>query len=170
MDLQTMNKQRKFVLIAAVVGLFSMFLSWGKISLFGYTAGSFKGTDVEYSFIPIACFIISGLIAFWGNQKQTLTTTNWFITLICGAVATLFTIWKFAAMPEGVTTGVGIYLAILSSLGILIAAFIFRSPTDNIKGGFDSLKKDISTKMNTGNTTPGTTNTGSGTDNPNSPL
>jgi len=170
MDFQTMNKQRKFVLIAAVIGMISMFLPWGKISLFGYTAGSFKGTDVEYSFIPIACFIVSGLMAFMGNQKQTLTTTNWFITIICGAVATLFTIWKFVDMPDGVTTGFGIYLAILSSLGVLIAAFIFRSPTDNIKGGFDSLKKDISTKMNSGNTGPAATNSGSSTDNPNPPL
>ena len=85
-------------------------------------------------------------------------------------MATLFTIWKFVDMPDGVTTGFGIYLAILSSLGVLIAAFIFRSPTDNIKGGFDSLKKDINTKMNSGNTGPDTTNTGSTTNNPNPPL
>ncbi len=35
MNFQTMNKQRKFILIAAAVGIIAMFLPWVKISFFG---------------------------------------------------------------------------------------------------------------------------------------
>jgi hypothetical protein len=162
MNFQTMNKQRKFVLIAALIGVVSMFLSWGKIALFGYAAGSFKGMDIPYSFVPLLCFIGCGILAYLGDQTLNVKITNWFIILICGALSALFAIWKFASMPTGVSAGLGIYLAILAAAGVLVAAFMFRAPEDNIKSGFDSLKKDINSKMNN----PNPPNSG----NPNPPL
>ncbi len=46
--------------------------------------------------------------------------------------------------------GLGIYIAALAAIGVLlIAAYMFRSPTDNIKDSFNTLKKDIESKMNT---------------------
>lgn len=37
MNFQTMNKQRKFVLIPAAAGIISMFLPWVRISVFGFS-------------------------------------------------------------------------------------------------------------------------------------
>ena len=37
MNFQTMNKQRKFVLIAAAVGIISMFLPWISVSVLGFS-------------------------------------------------------------------------------------------------------------------------------------
>ncbi len=63
----------------------------------------------------------------------------------------------------GSSLSFGIYLAAIAAVGVVAAAFMFRSPTDTIKGGFDSFRKDIDDKMkNTGNNTnqnnPGNTN------------
>jgi hypothetical protein len=57
--------------------------------------------------------------------------------------------------------GYGLYLAAIASIGILISAYAFRSPTDNLKDGFDSLKSSFSNKVskpgNVSNTTTTTT-------------
>ena len=50
--------------------------------------------------------------------------------------------------------GFGLYISGLAALGVLIAAYMFRSPTDNIKDGFNTLKKDIESKINTPANTP----------------
>ena len=46
---------------------------------------------------------------------------------------------------------IGFYLAVLAAVGVLLAAYIYRNPSDNIKGGFDNLKHDIEGKTKTDN-------------------
>ena len=162
-----MSKQRKFVLIAALAGIISMFLSWGEFSLFGNTA-SVSGLEMQYGFLPLLCFIGAGIIAFWGTQTENLKTSLWFVSLICGAIATLYIIMRLTNMPYGLSASLGIFLAAIAAIGILAAAFLFRSPTDTLKSGFDSFKKDIDEKMkNTGSSTTDTKKP-SNTSNPNS--
>ena len=61
--------------------------------------------------------------------------------------------------------GFGVYIAALAAIGIIASAWLFKSPADNIKDSFNSIRKDIGNRMNaTGNTTPpppGPTSTGS---------
>ena len=91
MNFQTMNKQRKFVLIAAVAGVISMFLPWVSISLLGFTqsVNGMHGSGI----LVFLCFAASGIVAYLGDQTKNLDKTMWLVTLIAGALATLIVIW-----------------------------------------------------------------------------
>lgn len=157
MNFQTMSKQRKFVLISSAVGFISMFLPWISISMFGYSQ-SVNGMH-DKGIIVFICFVASGVIAYLGDQTKNLEKTMWTVTLLAGAIALLFIIWFYSQATGSIMgssmIGFGIYIAALASIGILVSAYMFRSPTDNIKDGFDSLKKEIENKIgNTGSGTP----------------
>ncbi|HMK05397.1 MAG TPA: hypothetical protein VK489_14445 [Ferruginibacter sp.] len=146
MNFQTMNKQRKFILIAAAVGIIAMFLPWIKITFFGLSSSvnGMHGNGILVFF----CFIGAGVAAFLGDQTKSLDKTFWFIALACGALASVIMVWNFIDAMGGGTSylSIGFYLAGLAAVGILLSAYMFRSPADSIKGGFDSLKKDIEEK------------------------
>jgi hypothetical protein len=157
MNFQTMSKQRKFVLISSAVGFISMFLPWISISMFGYSQ-SVNGMH-DKGIIVFICFVAGGVIAYLGDQTKNLEKTMWTVTLLAGAIALLFIIWFYSQATGSIMgssmIGFGIYIAALASIGILVSAYMFRSPTDNIKDGFDSLKKEIENKIgNTGSGTP----------------
>ena len=174
MNFQTMNKQRKFVLIAAGVGVISMFLPWISISILGYSqsVNGMHGSGI----LVFLCFAVSGIIAYLGDQTKNLDKTMWAVTLITGALATLIVIWYIidaSGNAFGSFLGFGVYIAALAAIGVLLAAYIFRSPTDNIKDGFSSIRKDIENKMNTpSGTTTNTPNQDNSMNNPgtNPPL
>jgi uncharacterized protein YacL len=155
MNFQTMNKQRKFILIAAVVGIIAMFLPWMTISFFGF-GSSINGMHGS-GILVFLCFIVAGVVAYLGDQTKTLEKTFWFVALICGALATLVMLWFLIDIMGGVGMSflsIGFYLAILASIGTLASAYLFRSPTDSIKSGFDSLKNDIEQKTKNPNPPP----------------
>jgi len=173
MNFQTMSKQRKFVLISALVGVIATFLPWWSFSTFGYgySINGFHGLGI----VAFLCFVAAGVMAYMDNQTTTLDKTKWMATLIAGGIAVLIILYFIISTSSVYNTlSIGIYLAALAALGIVLSAFLFRSPTDNIKGGFDSLRNDISSRMksdtrttntntgttNTSNTNPDTTNTG----------
>lgn len=178
MNFQTMSKQRKFVLIAAAIGVVATFLPWWRISVFGYTSSvnGFHGWGI----LAFLCFVAAGVMAYMDDQTKNLDKTKWTATLIAGAISTLIIVWFIidaSSSAFGSFLGFGVYIAALAALGIILSAFLFRSPDDNIRGGFDSLKKDIGTRIgNTGTTTGTNTGTSShpGTinnpDNTNPPL
>jgi hypothetical protein len=175
MNFQTMSKQRKFILIAAAIGVIATFLPWWTVSVFGFTS-SVNGFH-EMGILSFICFVVAGLMAYLDDQTKNLDKTKWTITLIAGAISTLIILWYILGNNNnslfGATAGFGLYLAGLAALGVVLSAFLFRSPEDNIRGGFDSLKKDLSNRMgNTGATTTTTGNTGpvNNPDNLNPPL
>src|SRR5664279_5727761 len=153
MNFQTMNKQRKFVLIAAAIGVISMFLPWISVSVLGYSQ-TVNGMH-DKGILVFLCFAASGIIAYLGDQTKNLDKTMWAVTLIAGAVALLMILWFYFDVTGngspfgGSFIGFGLYISGLASLGILISAYAFRSPTDNLKDGFNSMKKDIESKINT---------------------
>lgn len=145
MNFQTMSKQRKFILIASAVGVISMFLPWVKISLFGFSS-SVNGMRDSGIFIFL-CFVACGVISFLGNQTINLDRTMWMVTLIVGGLAALIMIINFLRASDARDfLSYGFYLALLSSIGLVVAAYLFRTPGESIKSGFDSLKKDIEEK------------------------
>ncbi|HUS01062.1 MAG TPA: hypothetical protein VMY77_05010 [Chitinophagaceae bacterium] len=166
MNFQTMSKQRKFVLIAAVVGVIGIFCPW--IYLFGFSVNGFRGVGI----LIFLCLLVAAVVALMGDQTKNLDKTNWMITLIAGALASIIMVINFlnALGAELQFMSFGFYMTLLGSLGTLAATFMYRSPDDNIKSGFDSLKKDIGTKMNNTNTNSGNINSGSNTGNTNPPL
>ena len=85
MNFQTMNKQRKFVLIAAAIGVISMFLPWISVSVLGYSQ-SVNGMH-DKGILVFLCFAASGIIAYLGDQTKNLDKTMWTVTLLAGAIA-----------------------------------------------------------------------------------
>lgn len=156
MNFQTMSKQRKFVLISAAAGFISMFLPWISVSVLGYSQ-SVNGMH-DKGILVFLCFVGSGVIAYMGDQTKNLDKTIWTVTLVAGALALLLIIWFYSQATNSIMgssmVGFGLYIAALAAIGVLASAYMFRSPTDNIKDGFNSIKKEIESKM--GNSAGGT--------------
>ncbi len=166
-----MGKQRRFVLIAAIVGIISMFLPWIRVSVFGLTqsVNGLHGTGI----LVFLCFAACGIIAYLGDQSKNLEKTMWMLTLIFSALATLIVLWNIIKASGSIYSAYlsfGIYLAASAAMGILASAFLFRSPTDNIRDSFESLKNDLGNKMRSSSTANNTATKYSDSDaKPNSP-
>ena len=140
MNFQTMNKQRKFVLIAAILGIISCFLPWVSVSVFGYSS-SVNGMH-SWGLLAFVGFIGAGVAAFLGDQTKSMTQTYWFVALATGALAILGVLLYFLNVSGsvgglGVSYGFGIFIAGAAAVGVLACAYMFRSPGDSIKGGFE---------------------------------
>jgi hypothetical protein len=74
------------------------------------------------------------------------------IVLAAGAIALLGTIIFYFNASDSVfgnsLVGYGLYTGAIAAIGILASAYIYRSPTDNLKDGLDSIKKNLESKMN----------------------
>ena len=69
MNFQTMNKQRKFILIAAVVGIIGMFLPW--INVFFFSVNGMH----SWGILAFLSFIVAGAVALLGDQTKNLDKT-----------------------------------------------------------------------------------------------
>lgn len=149
MNFQTMSKQRKFVLISSAVGFISMFLPWVSISILGYSQ-SVNGMH-DKGILAFICFVAAGLIACLGDQTKNLDRTMWMFALLTGTIALLVTIWFYSQATNSIMgssiVGFGLYIAALASIGILASAYLFKLPADNLKDGFNSMKKTIEGKI-----------------------
>ena len=100
------------------------------------------------------------MIAYMGDQTKNLDKTMWGIVLVAGAMLADYCA-LFGFISKSVTrlwvvqlVGFGLYIAGIAAIGVLVSAYLFSSPTDNIKDSFNSMKKNIENKMgNTGTTT-----------------
>lgn len=150
MNLQTMNKQRKFVLIAASLGTIAMFLPFIRISFFGIS-NSVNGMH-DTGILIFLCFVGCAVIALMGDQTQNLGKTIWIVALVASGIAALLMVIKFLQAMDAISLfSIGFYLALAASLGLLFAVYNYRPAGYNIKDGFDSLKHDINDKSKTGN-------------------
>ncbi len=149
MDFKTMAKQRKFILIAAAVGVISMFLPWFSVSMLGMSQ-SVNGMH-GWGVLGFFCFVIAGLVALYGNQKTNLDKTMWMLSMILGLVPLLIVIFTYTdASGSFMGTefiGFGMYLSGIAAIAVIASAWLFKSPTDNLKDGFDTLKKSVENKL-----------------------
>jgi ABC-type Mn2+/Zn2+ transport system permease subunit len=145
-----MNKQRKFVLIAAAIGIISIFLPWNSVSLFGYSQSQngLHGIGVLVFF----CFAVCVAFSYLGDQNKNLDKNSWLIVLAAGAIALLGTIIFYFNASDSILgnslVGYGLYISGIAAIGVLASAYIYHSPTDNIKDGLNSIKQNIESKMN----------------------
>ena len=151
MNFQSMHRQRKFILIAAALGIISVFLPWVTISIFGVTQSinGFRGSGI----LAFVIFFIAGIIACVGNQAQPLEKNLWFLVMLCGAVVLAAIVIKLTSSSGSLdgglgfadaNIGIGVWFAIAASAGIVLFAWLFRNPADSLKSGFEGLKKSIS--------------------------
>ncbi len=132
-----------------------MFLPWISVSMLGYSQ-SVNGMH-DKGILVFICFVASGVIAYLGDQTKNLDKTMWTITLVAGALALLIIIWFYSEATNSIMgssmIGFGLYIAALAAIGVLGSAYLFRSPTDNIRDGFNSIKKGIESKMGNASST-----------------
>ncbi len=150
MNFQTMNKQRKFVLIFAAAGIISMFLPWISVSVFGYSQTENGMHDV--GILTFLSFAVIAVIAYLGDQSKNFDKTMWPVVLIAGAVALLSIIWFYSKANNSIMgsslIGFGLYISAVAAIGVLASAYMFRSANDNLKDGLTNLKNEIENKMN----------------------
>jgi hypothetical protein len=150
MNFQLMHKQRKLILIAAIVGIISIFLPWITISAGGpglnmsVNRNGFHGSGV----VVFLAFAATVILVLTGDEKMSLRRTSWIIALALGLVALLF-IGICMSNLSGVTggyglvdasIGFGLWIALAASLGILGSAWLLKSPGDSIKLAIDEMK------------------------------
>lgn len=152
MDFQSINIQRKIILIAGAVGIISIFLPWVSVSMMGMSnsASGFRGSGIVV-FLAFAAAIIIALI---GNQSQKLDKRMWLAALAAAVIALLFVIISFGSssneMGDGFGIvdaghGIGIYLALIASLGVLVGAWLYRNPEYDLKSAFNDFKSSTFT-------------------------
>lgn len=141
MDFKTMSRQRRFILLASAIGIIAMFLPWIDVLFVNVNGMHGRGIFV------FLCFVGSAIISYIGNQSQNLDKTMWMLTLILGGIASLIMIFTFFDGNAIINVfSYGFYIAFLAVIGVVLSAWIFKTPGDNIKDGIDSLKKDIEDK------------------------
>jgi len=153
MNFETMSTQRKMILIASAVGVIAMFLPWVS-TILGSGNGMHGG-----GIIAFICFLAAGFLSFTGDQTTNLNRMNWMLTLIAGGVALIVTVINFFDIPS-VVRGYGVYIAMAASIAVLAFAWMHKSATDSLQGGFDTLKNSFNnnaTTTQTGTTTTTTT-------------
>ena len=145
MNFQTLNIQRKLILIAAAVGVISIFLPWLSVSIFGQSTSvnGFRDTGI----VVFLAFAASGVVSVLGDQTSKLDKKMWIIALGTGAVAFIFTLISFGTFSGGdgwgfvdASYGFGIWLALLASAGVVISGWMHKNPDDNISDGLKSFK------------------------------
>lgn len=153
MNFSTIHKQRKLILLAAIVGIIAVFLPWITVSasMFGESisrsTNGFRGAGILV-FLAFAGAIAVSLL---GNQVTALNKSAWFGTLACGAAGLLgvviFIINSSGNMGDfGIADagfGFGLWIALLAAAGIAVVAWLLKSPGDTLQSGFDSLKNSV---------------------------
>ncbi len=150
MNFQQMHKQRKAVIAGAAIGLIACFLPW-----FSYGFGSVNGMN-GIGVLVFILFILAGLLALAGNQKDYISAKTWLPVFGAGVVnicITAYLIIRWESAMSGVSNENGVYGSVGLSLGIWAAiagaivvafsAYRFRSTDSNIKDSFRSLKNDV---------------------------
>lgn len=146
MNFQTINKQRKFMLILSALGIICMFLPWVRISFLGIVSHSINGMR-DWGILAFICFLIAGFIAYSGKQDKPLDQMPWTIALIASAVATIImAVFFFKSSEVRSFLSFGFYGALISAAGLLFVTYAFRSAGYNIKDGFDQIKKQVGEK------------------------
>ena len=167
MNFQTMAKQRKFILICAAIGVISVFLPWFSYSTgsifgnasFGVSVNGFRGVGI----LTFLGFLGAAIVSLAGDQTKPLDKTMWLVALGAGAIALLFTLIRlldFTGNGAGFSfIGFGMWIAIVAGIATVGSAWMYRSPGDSLKEGFDSLKKNLSSatsQPNSANSNTGT--------------
>lgn len=145
MDFQTMNKQRKLMLIFSLIGLIAMFLPWVRISFLG------MGTSVngmhDMGIVIFICFLGCGLLSLAGKQDLALDKSMWLISLILSGVAALIMIIFFFKSTDVMSfLSFGFYISAIAALGLLFIVYQYRVPGYSIGDSFDELKKKVDNK------------------------
>lgn len=139
-----MNDQRLGIAILSALGMLTAFMPWVKLPVLGYVLGT------EHSgWITFGILSIPFILAFIGNRSQPLKEGKLYVALGAAIIAAGIGIWEIFGLDSGVFSSVeyGLYLLVLASTVIPVAAFILGNNRPNPFSGNKSEKnEDISIK------------------------
>ncbi len=136
-----MNKQRLFILGAAVLGIVASFLPWITLP-FGSVSG-LKGDG----WLTLILFLVPTIISILGNRNARLSRTNLYISMGPALLAGLLGLYKIidfnSSLPDGdnpialgvrsaMSVGIGLYLVVAAGLAVpAIGLFVKDSEASN---------------------------------------
>jgi hypothetical protein len=130
-----MNKQRMFILVAAVIGVIATFLPWIELAM-----GSVAGTKGD-GWLTLPLFTISAVLAVLGNRMAPLSGASLYGTMVPALLAGLLGIYKIVdfnsslpsgdnpiilAMRQTMSVGIGLYLVALAGVAVPAIAYFLR--------------------------------------------
>jgi hypothetical protein len=165
MNFQTLNKQRKFILIASVIGLVSVFLPWISGGAMGYSRSSNGFNDITNAGVFVFLgFLVNAIISLLGHQHEPLDKTKWLVSMVAGVITLLgvVTFWSKAsdiissasASMNAVTSmfgqneaktsasfgyGLGFWLCALCAIGVLVVSWLFKNPAINLSNAVQDI-------------------------------
>ena len=149
MNFQTLNKQRKFILIAAVAGIISIFLPWFSAGAFGFSVhiNGFHGWGI----LAFICFfIVAGITSVVGDQLLPLDKTMWLAAILCGGLALVSVVITLLSSQNSGSFGIvsanfgfGIWIALAAAVGVTLFAWMYRNPAHDLKSGLESIKNSV---------------------------
>ncbi|MFI5130823.1 MAG: hypothetical protein ACHQFX_12555 [Chitinophagales bacterium] len=133
MEQLNLHKQKLYALIAAALGLISMFLPWWKLSFGGFGGlGAYSVNGMhDLGIISFFGFIGAGILTFvMGDKTKPFEGQAKMIVAACFASAGLFALIQFLRQTS--YTSLGIYLAILA--GVAGAAIVYVVKPEQFDG------------------------------------
>jgi hypothetical protein len=156
MNFQTMNKQRKWALIAAAIGIISLILPYASISanFLGMKSSQSVNGFHSYGLGVLLGFIAAIILVLNGKQEEPLQKSPWLLVLVAGFISLLFTVISMINVSNyfdggmglvDVNIGIGAWLSLAASIALLAINWLYRQPEYEIKSSFDELKKNFTT-------------------------
>jgi len=137
-----MHKQRLFIVIAAAVGVFSAFLPWVKISMFGMSSSA-SGIDAGDGWLSLVLFAAAGGIAFaTGNKVNELDANMKKAIGGIGAGVSAFMLIELLRVGFQIAS-LGIYFSILAGVAVMAIPFVIKGDGNFEMPTKDSIKEDM---------------------------
>ena len=131
--------QKKYMLIAAVVGVISAFLPWASVKAGGFSISA-NGLDGGDGYITIILFAAAGYLTFRNEKSEELSGNNLYMVIggfgLAGLLGLYDLIEADSAMPAGnayasVSIGIGLYLTVLAGLAGAVIPFVLKNKKNN---------------------------------------
>lgn len=129
MSFKLITKQRKYILIAAIIGNISLFLPWVNISIFSVakTVNVMQSSTGYFFFI---LFSACGIIAFAGKLTENISKNAKIAIIVCSLIALIWLLLILILSFNSISTGVlhyGFYITLLATIGIIFFALKYYS-------------------------------------------
>lgn len=141
-----MSKQRKFILMASVVGIISLFFPWvvSDAATINKHINGFHG----YGIIVFIAFAVIGIICFSGDRNKTPGKKRWFIVMAAGIVTLIFTAISLLNInwSPGLDTkaGFGAWISLFAAFAVIASGLFLKRSNTGFKTGLDSVRRSIS--------------------------
>ena len=135
------------ILIAAAVGVVSMFLPWA--SVLGFSVNGMNGWGI----LVFLCFLGASALTLMGDQTKNLEPPYWLMAIVAGGLASLIMLVNLInASGTLAYLSIGFYGALLASFGVVAMAYMHRSAGDSLQGGYDKLRSSFNSPAGTNET------------------